>query len=281
MENLKVTAWKLDGHDRLYVDLPDGTPVGWADRRTGELTLAGPGYRDAVLDALARHTPTARRLSAVPPRPRRALPPLTPENDLSTRRPGAAARAGLPAYGPGPLKRLLGGLPRRRTPAETWRRALAAERRVGSELNRLGRHGWYVLHAVPLPREADIDHLLIGPGGVFCIGTEHHEGGSVRVDNDSLTVDGGPPQPCPTRIRAGAHRVEKVLTRYCGFTVPVQPVLVLTGVTGLTVPPAGLELRVYREREVAALGPLAGALTGARADLVHSVARDRRTWLNA
>ncbi|MFF6784538.1 nuclease-related domain-containing protein [Streptomyces sp. NPDC012510] len=31
------------------------------------------------------------------------------------------------------------------------------------------RHGWWVLHSIPLPRNVDLDHLLIGPGGVFSV----------------------------------------------------------------------------------------------------------------
>jgi hypothetical protein len=36
---LKVTRWKRYGHDRLYANLPDGTVVGWADMRTGNITV--------------------------------------------------------------------------------------------------------------------------------------------------------------------------------------------------------------------------------------------------
>ena len=45
---------------------------------------------------------------------------------------------------------------------------------MGAELNRLGRHGWRVLHSIRLANRVDIDHLPIGPGGVFSINTKHH-----------------------------------------------------------------------------------------------------------
>ena len=33
---------------------------------------------------------------------------------------------------------------------------------MGAELNRLGRHGWRVLHSIRLANKVDIDHLPIG-----------------------------------------------------------------------------------------------------------------------
>ena len=57
MQDLKVTSWQLFGHDRLYVNLPDGTAIGWADRGSGTITVLHPRYRDAVADALARQVP--------------------------------------------------------------------------------------------------------------------------------------------------------------------------------------------------------------------------------
>ncbi|MGA5029945.1 nuclease-related domain-containing protein [Streptomyces cellulosae] len=39
----------------------------------------------------------------------------------------------------------------------------------------LGSQGWRALHSIPLANKVDIDHLLIGPGGVFSINTKHHD----------------------------------------------------------------------------------------------------------
>ena len=55
--------------------------------------------------------------------------------------------------------------------AVAWYRRALSERRVGRILAGLGR-GWRVLHAVPQGDEDDhIDHLVIGPPGVFTIST--------------------------------------------------------------------------------------------------------------
>lgn len=39
MSDLTVHPWKRHGKDRLYVNLPDGTAVAWADRATMTVTI--------------------------------------------------------------------------------------------------------------------------------------------------------------------------------------------------------------------------------------------------
>jgi Nuclease-related domain len=55
------------------------------------------------------------------------------------------------------------------------RRGASGERRTARLLDPLERHGWAVLHdlAVPTSR-ANLDHLVIGPGGVFVIDSKHY-----------------------------------------------------------------------------------------------------------
>jgi hypothetical protein len=61
--------------------------------------------------------------------------------------------------------------------AVAWRRGAAGERRTARLLSHLERHGWAVLHDLALPRsQANIDHLVIGPGGVFTIDTKQYRG---------------------------------------------------------------------------------------------------------
>lgn len=146
---------------------------------------------------------------------------------------------------------------------------------MGAELNRLARHGWRVLHSIPLGEEVDVDHLLIGPGGVFSVNTKYHNNRAVWVGDDSVKVDHGKPAPYARKSRAEAKRVARVLERYCGFPVPVEPVLVFVGVTDLKVVATQLSVRVYQEREVSALAPLSGVLT---AEQVYGVARHRQAW---
>ncbi|MET9361308.1 nuclease-related domain-containing protein [Streptomyces sp. NPDC006632] len=277
---LKVTRWKRYGHDRLYANLPDGTAVGWADVRTGDITVLVAEYRDDVITVLTDHLRNnpepvppqkTRRTPEVPP----LLPPLTAADDLSANRPGESL---LDKSGPGLIKRVVSQLLRRPAEWDSWRKGLEGEQRVGAELNRLARHGWRVLHSIPLADEVDVDHLLIGPGGVFSINTKHHHKRAVWVGDDSVKVDHGKPAPYARKSRAEAKRVARVLEHYCGFSVPVEPVLVFVGVTDLNVVATQLSVRVYREREVAALAPLSGVLTAERVEQVYCVARHRQAW---
>ncbi|WP_405890719.1 NERD domain-containing protein [Streptomyces sp. NBC_00133] len=280
MAELPVTSWKRFGHDRLYVNLPDGTAVAWLDRQTEEVTIVDPRYRQAALDALAPYV--AAPASGEPePLTLKRLPPLTPEFDLAANRPGAELQRLLDTSGPGKIERTLAWLLRRPSAMQSWRTGLVAEKRVGSELNRLMRQGWHVLHSVPLPRDVDIDHLLIGPGGVFSINTKRHPGKAVWVGDDMVRVNRGKPQPHVLKSRAEAKRVQRVLEAHCDFSVPVQPVLVFVDVNELNVVATQLAVRVYQERQVAALGPLSGVLDEPQIQQAYSVARDRRSWLDA
>jgi hypothetical protein len=60
---------------------------------------------------------------------------------------------------------------------EAWRRGAAGERRTARLLAPLERRGWAVLHDLAIPgAKANIDHLVIGPGGVVVIDTKRYRG---------------------------------------------------------------------------------------------------------
>ncbi|MEU2154076.1 nuclease-related domain-containing protein [Streptomyces sp. NPDC019396] len=284
MAELKVVRWKRFGHDRLYVNLPDGTAVGWADCKTGAITILVVGYRAEVLAMLKGRLPDvdhARSPEPVQsPEPVR-LPPLTPADDLAATSPGANLQPRLAESDPGLLKRTLAWLLRRPVDGDSWRKGIAGERRVGSELSRLERQGWRVLHSIPLPHDVDVDHLLIGTGGVFSINTKHYPEKSVWVGDDVVKVNRGRPVPHVRKSRSEAARVQRVLERCCDFPVPVEPVLVFVGVTDLKVVATQLKVRVYREREVSALAPLSGVFTADQVEEIYRIARHRQAWVAA
>jgi hypothetical protein len=73
----------------------------------------------------------------------------------------------------------LGWLLRFRSPPDTvaWRRGAAGERRTARLLTPLERRGWAVLHDLAIPgTKANIDHLVIGPGGVVVIDSKRYRG---------------------------------------------------------------------------------------------------------
>jgi Nuclease-related domain len=58
-----------------------------------------------------------------------------------------------------------------------WRRGAVGERRTVRLLAPLERQGWAVLHDLAIPGSAaNIDHLVIGPGGVLVIDTKRYRG---------------------------------------------------------------------------------------------------------
>jgi Nuclease-related domain len=61
--------------------------------------------------------------------------------------------------------------------ASAWQRGAAGERRTARLLDPLARHGWAVLHDLAIPgSQANLDHLVIGPGGVFVIDSKQYRG---------------------------------------------------------------------------------------------------------
>jgi hypothetical protein len=61
--------------------------------------------------------------------------------------------------------------------AVAWRRGAVGERRTARLLDTLERHGWAVLHDLALPgSQVNLDHLVIGPGGVFVIDSKQYRG---------------------------------------------------------------------------------------------------------
>jgi Nuclease-related domain len=71
-----------------------------------------------------------------------------------------------------------------------WRRGAAGERRTARLLTLLERRGGAVLHDLALPgTQANLDHLVIGPGGVAVIDTKQYRG-RLRLDHDGMLWHG-------------------------------------------------------------------------------------------
>ncbi|MFD5254042.1 hypothetical protein ACFWM5_14555 [Streptomyces bobili] len=116
---------------------------------------------------------------------------------------------------------------------------------------------------------------------MFSINTKYHHNKVVWVGDDAVKVNHGKPAPYAPKSRAEAKRVVRVFEHYCGFPVPVEPVLVFVGVTDLKVVATQLSVRVYQERQVAALAPLSGVLTAEQVEQVYSIARHGQAWIRA
>jgi hypothetical protein len=139
----------------------------------------------------------APTLSAVPastPAPDRA--PVRAWVDLALNVPGQAARAQAEVELAAARDRSRVGtfLARTfdmKTDERAWRVGAGGEETIGAKLEKLRRHGWQVLHAVPVgDRGSDIDHVIIGPGGVWTLNTKTHPSKSVWVGRHQVRVDG-------------------------------------------------------------------------------------------
>jgi hypothetical protein len=70
--------------------------------------------------------------------------------------------------------------------ARAWQRGAAGERRTARFLDRLTRDGFVVLHDLAVPgSDANVDHLVIGPTGLFVIDSKQWTG-SVHQGADGL-----------------------------------------------------------------------------------------------
>jgi hypothetical protein len=102
-----------------------------------------------------------------------------------------AAQAGLPRAGlVGLAAAALVGWRLRFRPSEqarSWQRGAAGERRTARLLDRLTRDRYVVFHDLAVPRNtsANVDHLVIGPTGVFVIDSKQWTG-SVHQGADGL-----------------------------------------------------------------------------------------------
>jgi hypothetical protein len=87
------------------------------------------------------------------------------------------------------------------------------ERRTARLLSPLERHGWAVLHDLALPgSRANLDHLMIGPGGVFVIDSKQYRG-RLQLDSSGRLWHGRYPlAPVLGAVSFEADRAAQVLT---------------------------------------------------------------------
>lgn len=96
--------------------------------------------------------------------------------------------------------------------ADRWLRGAEGERAVAAVLAKLENDGWLALHDVSLGR-GNVDHVLVGPGGIFTIETKSHSG---RIPVDRIY---------PKMLKQ-AYSHKKLLENVTGLNV--QPLLVFS-----------------------------------------------------
>jgi Nuclease-related domain len=109
--------------------------------------------------------------------------------------------------------------------ARAWRRGAAGERRTARLLDPLERQGWAVLHDLAVRGSpANLDHLVIGPGGVFVIDSKQYRGRLQLEPSGRLWHGRYPLAPTLRAVSFGADRAALVLTDPDVVVVPIVAV---------------------------------------------------------
>ena len=111
-------------------------------------------------------------------------------------------------------------------------RLTAAQRRTRRQLTKLGRAGYLALHARPIPESQDqIDHLVVGPAGVFAIDSENWDKRlAVRTKKGTQLWHG--PFSKKDRLQHAqweAQRAADLLSGAIGKPVSVRPAMAVYG----------------------------------------------------
>lgn len=152
---------------------------------------------------------------------------------------------------------------------------------VGTRLDRLTAYAWHVQHNVPMGRQGDvIEHLLIGPGGVYTVTARSHPGSTVVVDTHVVRVDGRATSYVRD-ARLEARRARALLADAVGSQVVVRPVVVIEEAGTLDLAPTTMpdDVLVLDGADVPGLFPRVPArLSADLIDRLAAAARARSTW---
>jgi hypothetical protein len=293
----QVARWRRYGKDRLYVTAVDGTKIGWRDLLTGEDHLEAPDLEREFIAALATWTSGVKQEppAVVIPADHPVIDDREPEahaspesqaeahgEDLAAHRPGVMAREqALALKNAAPVRTFLARALGVHTDERAWRVGADGEELVAAQLQRLAKKDprWRFLHAIPVgDKGSDIDHLVVGPGGVFTLNAKHHRGGRVWVRGDMFMVN-GQRLPYIRNSRHEAARASRLLTAVCGMPVDVHGVVVPVGADSLKIkdgPPDvsivnRMALRDWLRRRVT-------SLSDEQTAAIFEVARRSTTW---
>ncbi|WP_223360619.1 nuclease-related domain-containing protein [Leifsonia sp. ZF2019] len=203
---------------------------------------------------------------------------------MSDRAPGAAVMAQVvrlhdAAPPRTPFARALGVTP---LADETvpWFVGALGEREIGARLARLP-DGWRVFHALPVGSgDADLDHLVVGPAGVFVIDTTHHRGARVWVAQRSMRVNGAT-APSLRNADLEASRVRGLLAT-AGIQAPVRAVVAVVGAKELRIRQRPRSVEVVRGEELVSWLTRRPPVTDAAAvDAVTRLVDEPGTWRTA
>ena len=302
-----MRRWRRQGMDRLYVNDTTGTRLGWYDLQSGarmvevaeravEVAAAIDSWlvgdsrapRESVLHpqvgAQSAPCPSLSPVTDIVPAPPSSVAVSTPTTnadpaDLAANRAGAAAREqAILRRQQAPIRTTLARLLGVHTEERAWRIGAEGEEKVAAQLAKLGPR-WHILHAVPVGEHgADIDHVVIGPGGIFTLNTKHHPGAKIWVAENTFMINGSR-HPYIHKSRHEAQRAASLLSRAAGRRVPVTALLVPVGADEVTIKRAPEDVVVVSRMKVRKwLASRPEVLSDADVSSVYAVARRADVW---
>lgn len=132
---------------------------------------------------------------------------------------------------------------RRRSVAERIEKGNAGEQRVGELLDVLDGAGWVVLHDryKSARSPANLDHVVVGPPGVFVVDAKNWTGARLRLDERGLALDGRRRDRALHAARADADLVGQLVAAVVPGVAPVGVLAFVqdVGLGGPSAAPAG------------------------------------------
>jgi hypothetical protein len=161
----------------------------------------------------------------------------------------------------------------------SYRKGLEGEIEVvAKQLSQLDKC-WLVLHSITISSSGtDIDHLVIGPGGVFTLNTKNHDGCKVWVAKKTFMVNGQRNDYLQIS-RSEGIKASRILSRACNIEVTVEPVIVvLAAKFDIASDPCDVHV-VARNTIRSWLECRPSSLTLGQVRSIYERARDSTTWL--
>lgn len=277
-----VVPWRKGSRTRLYVKEGDNNQtIGWVDTEShiGELVVLERATE--FVAALYRYKiPREVSINIV------ANSKPTENVDLARNLPGAAAfkkaeelTQGMNKFHADIVRSIGYG-----SVEQTWIQGAEGEQLVGNALQNNLPKGWHILHSVPIGSEnSDIDHLVIGPNGVFSINTKNHPGSRIVCAENRVKVQGksmSKNQPYARNSRFEANRAGRALSEACGFRVHVQGVIayIALEVDIMSNPKDGKVTHLNADHLTSWLLKQNQVLSPKAVEVIYDKARWSRTW---
>jgi len=136
-----------------------------------------------------------------------------------------AVHTTLPRGGASPVRTRIARLLGVHTDERAWRLGARGERATAWWLGRLPE-GWHLFNDIPVgERGANIDHVIVGPAGVFTVNAKNLTG-AIWVASRALLHNGHKTSFLPKAI-SEAKRASRLLSAVLGRPVEVRPVLAI------------------------------------------------------